>query len=104
MAPVSATQHHVIREAGDSIGQLLVNVFKDNGYKRVHLVLQPPKQDAVEGKLPALCVYLYNLVIDELGAQANMSPGTIETDIGPDGRPREVLKAAPVWIRLDYLI
>ena len=60
-------QHHIIKEAGETIGQLLQTIFKDNGYKRVHLVVAAPKQEAFEGKLPAVCVYLYNVSLDEEG-------------------------------------
>ena len=62
-------QHHVIKEAGESLGQLLQTVFKEIGYKRVHLVVAAPKQEAIEGKLPAVCVYLYNISLDEEGAR-----------------------------------
>ena len=60
-------QHHIIKEAGESLGQLLQTVFKESGYKRVHLVVAAPKQEAIEGKLPAVCVYLYNISLDDEG-------------------------------------
>src|ERR1700760_1299283 len=97
-------QHHVIKEAGESVGQLLQNVFKESGYKRVHLVVAAPKQEAIEGKLPAVCVYLYNISLDDEGLGSNRSGQFIETVVGPDGRPREVARDMPLWIRLDYLI
>lgn len=96
-------QHHIIKEAGDTVGQLLQNVFKDNGYKRVHLIVAAPKQEAVEGKLPAVCVYLYNIALDEEGVAHNGAQ-FIETVLGPDGKPREVARDMPMWVRLDYLI
>lgn len=97
-------QHHVIKEAGEAIGQLLQACFKESGYKRVHLVVAAPKQEAIEGKLPAVCVYLYNIQLDEEGVYANRTGEIMETVIGPEGRPQEVAKPMPVWVRLDYLI
>jgi len=96
-------QHHIIKEAGDTVGQLLQNVFKENGYKRVHLIVAAPKQEAVEGKLPAVCVYLYNIALDEEGTAHNRAQ-FIETVLGPDGKPREVARDMPMWVRLDYLV
>jgi hypothetical protein len=103
MATASA-QHHIIKEAGESIGQLLQSIFRDSGYKRVHVIVSAPKQDAVEGKLPAVCVYLYNIQLDEESNGSNRSGQFIETVIGADGRPHEVARPMPLWIRLDYLI
>jgi hypothetical protein len=97
-------QHHVIKEAGESLGQLLQTVFKESGYKRVHLVVAAPKQEAIEGKLPAVCVYLYNVQLDEEGVAGNRGQHFIEQVTGPDGRVRDVAREAPLWVRLDYLI
>jgi len=97
-------QHHVIKEAGESIGQLLQTIFKDTGYKRVHLVVAAPKQEAIEGKLPAVCVYLYNISLDEEGLGSNRSAQYIETVVSEDGRQREVARDMPLYVRLDYLI
>lgn len=96
-------QHHIIKEAGETIGQLLQQVFKENGYKRVHLVVAAPKQEAVEGKLPAVCVYLYNISLDEEGTAHNRAT-YIDTVVGQDGQVREVQRPMPFWVRLDYLI
>jgi hypothetical protein len=101
---MSTTQHHILKETGESLGQLLQNVFKDNGYKRVHLVVAAPKSEAIEGKLPAVCVYLYNVQLDEEGVGNNRSMQWIETVMGPDGQPREIAREMPLWVRLDYLI
>jgi hypothetical protein len=98
------TQHHIIKEAGESIGQLLQAIFKESGYKRVHLVVAAPKQDAIEGKLPAVCVYLYNITLDEEGISSNRSGQIIETVVGDDGKAREVARPMPLWVRLDYLV
>ncbi len=98
-----ATQHHIIKEAGESLGQLLQNVFKDQGYKRVHLVVAPPKQDAVEGKLPAVGVYLFNISLDEEGL-GNRAHQFIDSVVGTDGKTHEVARDMPIWLRLDYLV
>lgn len=100
----SATQHHIIKEVGDTIGQLLQRVYKENGYKRVHVVVAAPKNDAVEGKLPAVCVYLYNIAIDPEGLANNVGGTYIERVRGADGKIREVRRDPPKWVRLDYLI
>lgn len=96
-------QHHIIKETGEAIGQLLQAVFKENGYKRVHLVVAAPKEEEVEGKLPALCIYLYNLMVDDEGASLNRYEYP-QTEIGSDGKPVDVMKAGPLWVRLDYLV
>jgi hypothetical protein len=97
-------QHHVIKEAGESLGQLLQAVFKESGYKRVHLVVAAPKQEAIEGKLPAVCFYLYNISLDDEGLGTNRTGQYLETVVGPDGRTREIAREMPLWVRLDYLI
>src|SRR5436305_16625 len=96
--------HHIIKEAGETIGQLLQAIFKENGYKRVHLVVAAPKQEAIEGKLPAVCVYLYNISLDEEGIGSNRTGSFVETVTGTDGRPTEVERRMPLWVRLDYLV
>jgi hypothetical protein len=101
---MNTAQHHIIKEAGENIGQLLQTVFKENGYKRVHLVVAAPKAEAIEGKLPAVCVYLYNIQLDEEGIAGNRSGQIIEQVIGADGRPQEIARDMPLWVRLDYLI
>ena len=102
--PVSGSQHHIIKEAGETIGQLLQNVFKENGYKRVHLLVAAPKEEAVEGKLPAVCVYLYNISLDEESIGSNRTGAITETIIGQDGRAHDIQRRMPLWVRLDYLV
>ncbi len=97
-------QHHIIKEAGETLGQLLQAIFKENGYKRVHLVVAAPKQEAIEGKLPAVCVYLYNISLDEEGIGSNRTGTYVEQVMGPDGKPSDVERMMPLWVRLDYLI
>lgn len=104
MATLSAGQHHVIRDAQESVGQLLLDVFKEQGYKRVHLVVEAPSSDAIEGKLPGISVYHYNMTLDEDGVAANRSGIYYDQVVGADGRVREVERDLPIWLRLDYLI
>lgn len=104
MATLSAGQHHVIRDAQESIGELLIDVFKQHGYKRVHLVVEAPGSEAIEGKLPGISVYHYNMTLDEEGLAANRSSTYLDQVMGADGRMREVERDMPIWLRLDYLI
>lgn len=99
-----SAQHHVIKEAGESIGQLLQSVFRDHGYRRVHLVVAAPKQEAIEGKMPAVGVYLYNMTVDEEGVYANHTGQIIEKVITDDGKAKEMARRMPLWVRLDYLL
>ena len=58
--PGSVTpQHHIIKETSETLSRLLQDEFKRNGYKRVHIVEQAPKPDAIEGKLPAVSAKVY---------------------------------------------
>ena len=65
-------QHHIIRETSDSLSRLLQDEFRRAGYKRVHIVDQAPKPDAIEGKLPAVSVYLYQVSLDTEGVDGNV--------------------------------
>ena len=104
MATLSAGQHHVIRDAQESIGELLLDVFKQHGYKRVHLVVEAPGSEAIEGKLPGISLYHYNMTLDEEGLAANRSGTYFDHVMGADGRMREVERDMPIWLRLDYLV
>ena len=42
-------QHHIIKETSETLSRLLQDEFKRNGYKRVHIVEQAPKPDAIDG-------------------------------------------------------
>jgi hypothetical protein len=101
---VLAGQHHIIKETSESLGEFLQGVFRESGYKRVHLVVAAPKQEAIEGKLPACGIYLYNITLDEEGIGSNRTDKIIDRVIGPDGDVREVQRDTPLWVRLDYLI
>lgn len=97
-------QYHILKETSQSIGELLKQQYKLIGYKRVHLVVAAPKQENIEGKLPAVSIYLYNVTLDEEGISNNRSGQYIEEEVGPDGEVREVAREMPLWLRLDYLI
>jgi hypothetical protein len=95
-------QHHIIKETTDSLVQLLTAEFKEAGYKRVHILVEAPKSETVEGRMPALCLYLFNLRIDDEGLDSHVHQELVQMP-GPDGT-NEYLRRAPLWMRLDYLI
>ena len=96
-------QHHIIKETSDSLSRLLQDEFKRNGYKRVHIVDQAPKPDAVEGKLPAVSVYLYQVALDPQGWDMNASSEIVEVP-QEDGTIKEYSRRRRLWVRLDYLM
>ena len=96
-------QHHIIKETSDTISRLLQDEFKRNGYKRVHVIDGAPKPDAVEGKLPAVSIYLYQLALDPDGTDYSPSSEIIEVT-QEDGTVKEFMRRRPMWCRLDYLI
>jgi hypothetical protein len=100
---MSTPQHHIIKETSDSISRLLQDEFKRNGYKRVHIIDQPPKPDAVEGKLPAVSLYLYQIALDPYAEDGNIVEEIVEV-AQPDGSLKEFTRRRRLWIRLDYLI
>jgi Pvc16 N-terminal domain len=96
-------QHHIIKETSDTISRLLQDEFKRNGYKRVHIIDTAPKPDAVEGKLPAVSVYLYQIGIDPDGT--NFTPHQVIVEVPQeDGTVKEYKRQRDMWVRLDYLI
>jgi hypothetical protein len=101
---MNPAQYHILKETSQSIGELLKNNYKQVGYKRVHLVVAAPKQENIEGKLPAVSIYLYNVTLDEEGVSSNRAAQYIDEEVGPDGQIREVARDFPLWLRLDYLI
>lgn len=101
---MNPAQYHILKETSQSIGELLKFHYKQVGYKRVHLVVAPPKQENIEGKLPAVSIYLYNITLDEEGISSNRTGQYIDEELGPDGQVREVARDMPLWLRLDYLI
>src|SRR5690606_21020727 len=96
-------QHHIIRETSDSLSRLLQDEFKRAGYKRVHIVDQAPKPDAIEGKLPAVSVYRYQVSLDTEGVDGNVHSELVTVQ-KPDGTIEEYRRRRRLWIRLDYLI
>ena len=100
---MSTPQHHIIKETSESLSRLLQEEFKRNGYKRVHIVEQAPRPDAIEGKLPAVSVYLYQLSLDPEGYDATPHSELVEVP-QPDGTIKEFFRRRRLWIRLDYLM
>ncbi len=96
-------QHHIIKETSDSLSRLLQEEFKAAGYKRVHIVDEAPKPDAVEGKLPAVSVYLYQVSLDSEGVDGNVYRELVVEEKA-DGKIEEFFRRRRLWIRLDYLI
>jgi hypothetical protein len=96
-------QHHIIKETSETLSRLLQDEFKRNGYKRVHIVEQAPKPDAIEGKLPAVSVYLYQVSIDPEGTDSTPADEIVEV-IADDGSLKEYRRRRRLWVRLDYLM
>src|SRR5256885_1465051 len=96
-------QHHIIKETSETLSRLLQDEFKRNGYKRVHIVEQAPKPDAIEGKLPAVSVYLHQLSIDPEGYDSTPHSERAEAQQA-DGTVKEFARRRRLWVRLDYLI
>jgi hypothetical protein len=100
---MAAPNHSIIKEASDSVSQLLSQQFKDAGYKRVHIIVNAPKPDQIEGKLPAVCLYMYQCSLDDEGLDSHVREEIIQVE-QPDGTTREFFRRAPLWVRLDYLV
>jgi len=100
---LTTPQHHIIKETSDSLSRLLQDEFKAAGYKRVHIVDEAPKPDAVEGKLPAVSVYLYQVSLDNEGIDGHHYRELISHE-GDDGEIEEFYRRRRLWVRLDYLI
>ena len=96
-------QHHIIKETSETLSRLLQDEFKRNGYKRVHIVEQAPKHDAIEGKLPAVSVYLYQLSIDPEGTDSTPHSEIVEVP-QDNGTIKEFFRRRRLWVRLDYLL
>ncbi len=96
-------QHHIIKETTDTITRLLQAEFKDAGYKRVHVVEEAPKPDAIDGKLPAVSVYLYQISTDVHGIAGNISNEVVSV-AQDDGSEKEFIRARRRFLRLDYLV
>ncbi len=82
---------------------MLQDEFKRNGYKRVNVIEGAPKPDKLEGKLPAVVCYLYQVSMDTEGLGGNVHRELVEVDQG-DGSTAEFTRRRRVWVRLDYLI
>ncbi len=100
---MQSPQHHIIKDTSDSLARFLADEFRRAGYKRVHIVDQAPKPDAIEGKLPAVSVYLYQVSLDPEGTDGNIHSELVEV-AKDDGTVEEFRRQRRLWIRLDYLI
>ncbi len=100
---MATPQHHIIKETSESLSRLFQGEFKRNGYKRVHMIEQAPKPDAVEGKMPAVCVYLYQISLDAEGLDGNAARELVQVK-NDDGTTKEFARMRRLWLRLDYLM
>src|SRR5690348_1362428 len=98
---MSTPQHHIIKETSDSLSRMLQDEFKRNGYKRVHIIDEAPKPEAVEGKLPAVSLYLYQLAPDPWAEDGNVAEEIVEI-AQQDGSVKEFMRRRRMYIRLDY--
>jgi hypothetical protein len=96
-------QHHILKEASDTLQNLLTTVFRDAGYKRVHIINKAPKPDEVEGKLPAVSLYLYSVSPD--AEHAGLYNRTEYAQVvSPEGSVVEVERPGRLFVKLEYLI
>lgn len=96
-------QHHIIKESTESLARLFQEQFRRNGYSRVHIVEQAPKPDAIEGKLPSVSLYLYQISVDPDGFDANVH-NELVSKADEQGETKEFSRRRRLWVRLDYLI
>jgi len=96
-------QHHIIKDTSQTLSKLLQDEFKRNGYKRVHIVEKAPKPDEIEGHLPAVSVYLYQMSIDPEGTDHTPHSELVEV-VQDDGTIKEFFRRRRLWVRLDYLL
>lgn len=102
-AAAQTPQHHIIKECSETLSRLLQDEFKRNGYKRVHIVEKAPKPEEIDGKLPAVSVYLYQMSIDPDGYDATEYSELVEV-AQEDGTIKEFSRRRRLWVRLDYLM
>ncbi len=100
---MSTPQHHIIKDTTATMSRLLQDELRKSGYKRVNIIDQAPKPDAIEGKLPAVSVYLYQLVVDPDAFPSGPTSEVIEVQQA-DGSKREMMRRRRTWVRLDYLV
>lgn len=96
-------QHHIIKETSETLSRLLQTEFRQAGYKRVQIVEDAPKPDAIEGKLPAVSIYLYQVSLDAWGGDGNIS-AEIFSEVDDGGEEIEFRRRRRLFVRLDYLI
>jgi hypothetical protein len=103
MTTTPTQQHHIIKETSDSLSRLFQEEFKRCGYKRVHVVDSAPKPDVIEGKLPAVSLYLYQLALDPEGLSLNATDEVVEVK-QDDGSMKEFYRRKRMFIRCEYLL
>lgn len=96
-------QHHIIKETSETISRLLQAEFREAGYKRVQIIEEAPKPDSIEGKLPAVSVYLYQVSLDAAGGEGNIVD-EIFSETNEDGEEVEYRRKRRLFVRLDYLV
>jgi hypothetical protein len=96
--PTAPHQHHIIKETSESLSHLLTDEFKRNGYKRVHIIEEAPKAESIEGKLPAISTYLFNVSIDPEGIDATPAAEVVEV-AQADGTLKEFARRRRLWVR-----
>ncbi len=101
---MSTPQHHIIKETSESLSDLLTTEFKRNGYKRVHIVEQAPKPEAIEGKLPAVSARTCSRSRSIPRAPMQRRRTEIVEVAQDDGTVKEFARRRRLWVRLDYLI
>lgn len=99
-----SSQHQIIKETTDTFVHYLKETYKDHGYKRIHVIVEAPRPDAIEGKLPAICVYLYQIAPDYEAVGLGSDFAEVKRIRTPEGKIIEVRQKAPTYVRLDYLI
>ncbi len=96
-------QHHIIKETSDTLSRLLQDEFKRSGYKRVHVLEEAPKADAIEGKLPAVSVYMFQISPDFTGVVGNLTREMVKVQ-QEDGSEKEFSRERRRFIKLEYFI
>lgn len=96
-------QHHIIKETSETLSKLLQREFREAGYKRVQIVEEAPKPDVIEGKLPAVSIYLYQVSLDAWGGDGNLA-AEIFAETDATGEEIEYKRRRRLFVRLDYLI
>ena len=102
---MTTPQHHIIKETSESLSRLLQDEFKRNGYKRVHIVEQAPKPEAIRRQaarrgfglpLPT-CRSIPKATILHVRTAGARRSARKKTD-----RSKSSSRRRRLWVRLDY--